>query len=88
MDCSSHPETTKEGFSCSRSCDLCEFEDMWSNLTEQMRKISTDEVITNYNEVKTEVLRTMVLFEEGITKNEEKNKGKWVRSTNVSTEYL
>ena len=85
MDCSTHPEITEEGYSTFRKCDRCEFSEMWANLLEHMGKLESDEIITNYNEVKKEALSSLVLFEEKITgRDGGEGRKNWAKSTNVS----
>ena len=87
MDCSSHPEEDEQGNSTHRKCDYCSFANTWSNFSEEIAKLSSDDLITDYNEIKEDAVRSLIFIEESMRKGagrEEKEGVKWAKATNVS----
>lgn len=89
MECASHPETDELGNRTNRKCDYCSFMGTWSNFTEEITKLSSDDLITDYNEIKEEAVRSLIFIEESMRRGENENMRegvKWASATNVSNQ--
>ena len=84
MDCNTFKEDSEEGYKMNRRCDQREFMDAWSSLVENTTKVSSDDLIADYNEIKYDALRSLISLEESILKNNNKRNGvRWAKAINV-----
>lgn len=57
---------------------------MWNELSESVNNIASDELILNYNELKTEAVRNLIFIEDNMKQNKQSRGVKWAKSVNVS----